>query len=68
MYNQEFTPNIIRPRKSGRMSCVGHVARAVEKRNACKVFVGKRDLEYIDVDGRIILKYTLRVLGGRGLY
>ena len=47
---------------------MGHVARAVEKRNACKIFVGKRDLEDIGVDGMIILKCTLRVLGGCGLY
>jgi hypothetical protein len=40
----------------------------MEKRNACKVFVGKRDLEDIGVDGRIILKCTLHVLGGCGLY
>jgi len=31
-------------------------------------FVGKRDVEDIEVDGRIILKCTLYMLGGCGLY
>ena len=45
-----------------------NVARAVEKRNACRVFVGKRDVEDKHVDWRIILKCTLYMLGGCGLY
>jgi hypothetical protein len=35
------SPSIIRMIKSRRMIWTGHVARMGEKRNACKIFVGK---------------------------
>jgi hypothetical protein len=35
------SPNIIRMIKSRRMRLAGHVARMGEKRNACRIVVGK---------------------------
>jgi hypothetical protein len=47
--------------KSRRMRWVGHIACIAEKRNVCKIVVGKpqtnRPLENLDAGGRIILKY-----------
>jgi hypothetical protein len=37
------SPSIIRVIKSRRMKWAGHVARMREKRNACKILVGKRE-------------------------
>jgi hypothetical protein len=36
-----FSPGIIRLIKSRRMSWAAHVARMGEKRNACRILVGK---------------------------
>jgi hypothetical protein len=46
LHNEELhslysSPSIIRMIKSGRMRLVGHIARMVEKRNACRIVVGK---------------------------
>jgi hypothetical protein len=46
LYNEELhnlysSPSIIRMIKSGRMSGAEHVARTGEKRNACRILVGK---------------------------
>jgi hypothetical protein len=46
MHNEELhdlysSPNIIRMITSRRMIWVGHVARVGEKRNACRILVGK---------------------------
>jgi hypothetical protein len=48
MHNEELQnlhslPNIIRTIRSKRMRWVGHVVRKMEKRNACKVLVGKQE-------------------------
>jgi hypothetical protein len=48
LHNEEFrdlysSPNIIRIIKSRRMRWAGHVARMVEKRNACRLLVGKQE-------------------------
>jgi hypothetical protein len=48
LYNREFhdtcfTPNIIRVMKSRRTNCAYHMARTVEKRNACRDFVVRRE-------------------------
>jgi transcription termination factor 2 len=37
------SPNIIGMIKSRRMKWAGHVARMVEKRNACRILVGKSE-------------------------
>jgi hypothetical protein len=49
LHNEELrdlysSPSIIRIIKSRRMRWVGHVARVGEKRNAYRLFVGKRPL------------------------
>jgi hypothetical protein len=53
-------PSIIRMIKSRRMRWAGHVARVGEKRNACRISVGKpegkRPLRRKDVSGWVILK------------
>jgi hypothetical protein len=46
LYNEELhnlysSPSIIRNIKSRRMRWAGHVARMEEKRNACRILVGK---------------------------
>jgi hypothetical protein len=46
LHNEELrnlysSPNIIRLMKSRRMRLEGHVTRNGEKRNACRIFVGK---------------------------
>jgi hypothetical protein len=54
------TPNIIRVIKSRRMRWAGHAARMGDRRGACRVLVGIHKegdhLEYLVVDGRVILK------------
>jgi hypothetical protein len=61
-------PNILRVVKSRRMRWAGHVARMGEDRGVYRVLVGKpegkRPLGGQDVDGRIILKWIFRKLGG----
>ena len=51
------------------MRCVEHVQRMGDRRVAYSILVkkieGKRHLEIVGVDGRIILKYTLKKRGGR---
>jgi hypothetical protein len=53
-------PNIIKIIKSRRTGCAANVACIGEKRNACRIFVGKpqgkRQLGRLDIAGRIILK------------
>jgi len=50
--------------KSRRMRWAGHVTRMGQMRNLCKIFVGesegKRPLENIDADGKIILNDSFR--------
>jgi hypothetical protein len=41
LHNLYSSPNIIRMMKSRRMRWAGHVARRGEKRNACRILVGK---------------------------
>jgi hypothetical protein len=41
LHNFHSSPNIIRMIKSRRMRWAGHLARIVEKRNACRILVGK---------------------------
>ena len=48
LHNEELndlysSPNIVRVIKSRRMRCVGHVARVGEKRDICRVLVGKSE-------------------------
>jgi hypothetical protein len=52
---------------SKRVRWKGTVERMVEKRNECKVLVGKeRDYQKdLDADGRIICKWILGKLDGR---
>jgi hypothetical protein len=60
LHNEELhdlcsSPSIIRIIKSRKMRCEGHVARMREKRNACRLVVGKSEernhQEDRDVDG-----------------
>jgi hypothetical protein len=59
------SPNIIRMVKSRRMRWMGHVAQIGDRSVAYRVLVGDlrdRDhLEDLDIDGRIILKWILKV-------
>jgi hypothetical protein len=41
LHNLYSSPHLIRMIKSRRMRWVGHVARMEEKRNACRILVGK---------------------------
>jgi hypothetical protein len=63
LYGLYASPNIIRAIKSRRMRWVGHVART-EKRGVYRVLVGKpegkRHLEDLDIDRRIILKLIFK--------
>jgi hypothetical protein len=43
LHNLYSSPSIIRMIKSRRMRWAGHVARMGEKRNACRILVGKRE-------------------------
>jgi len=57
------SPNIVRVIKSRRVRWAGHVARLGERRDVCKVLVGKREGKRpLDpgVDGSIILRWILR--------
>jgi len=58
------SPNVIGMNKSRRMRW-GHVARMVQMRNAYNILVGKlegkRPLEDVGLDGRIILEWILRI-------
>jgi hypothetical protein len=51
------------------MRLVGHEESLREKRNTYKVLVGKRDgkrpLEGTALDGRVILKWTIKKYAGR---
>jgi hypothetical protein len=69
LHNEELndlhsSPSIVRVMKSRRMCWAGHVARMGERKGVYRVFVreaeGKNYLEYIGVDGRIILKGILK--------
>ena len=66
LHNEELSdlycsPNIIQVIKTRRMKWVGHVARRMDRRGACKVLVGKpagkSHLEDQGLDGRIILRW-----------
>ena len=66
LHNEELRylyslPNIVRVVKSRRMRWAGHVACMGEGRGVQRVLVGKpegkRPLEHLDVDGRIILRW-----------
>jgi hypothetical protein len=54
--------------RSKRMRRVGHIERIVEKRNACRVVMGKpegdRPLKNVGVQRRIILKWILKEYNG----
>jgi hypothetical protein len=58
-------PCTVRAKKSRRMNCIGHVAH-MGKINAYRILVEnlkRRDsLEYVDVDGNIILKCILNTM------
>jgi hypothetical protein len=60
LHNLFSSPNVIRTIKSRNMWWAVHVARMGEKKNACRVFVGKpkerNHWEYLHIGGRIILK------------
>jgi hypothetical protein len=43
LHNLYFSPSIIRIIKSRRMSWAGHVARMGEKRNVCRLLVGRTE-------------------------
>jgi hypothetical protein len=52
--------------ESGGQKWAGHVACVGEKRNSCRIFVGKsegqRPVQDLGVDGRIILKSVLKYI------
>jgi hypothetical protein len=72
LHNEELNdlyslPNIVRVVKSRRMRCARHVARMGEDRGVYRVLVGKPERGYWGdqgVDGRIILRWIFRKLGG----
>jgi hypothetical protein len=45
LHNLYSSPSIIRIIKSRRVRWAGHVARMVEKRNACRILVGKPEMK-----------------------
>jgi hypothetical protein len=59
-----LSPTIIGIIRSMRMRWTGHVARMGEKRNSYRVLVGKSEgnspVGYIEVSGRMILKWILQ--------
>jgi hypothetical protein len=61
--NLYFSPSIMRMIKSRRMRWTGHVAGMGQKRNACRILVGKPEGERPagrpGLRGRIILKWIL---------
>jgi hypothetical protein len=70
LHNLYLSPDIIRQIKSRRMRWAGHVARVGEGRNVYRVLVGKPEgkslLEDQGIDGRMVLKWTLGRLAGKG--
>jgi hypothetical protein len=60
-----FSPNIIRMIKSRRMRWAGHVAQMGDRSGAYRVLVGDlRDRDHlkdVSINGRIILKWILKV-------
>jgi hypothetical protein len=64
-HNLYSSPTVIRMIKSRKMRCAGHVARIEEKRNACRILVGKpegkRPL------GRPRINMDLREIGWDGM-
>jgi hypothetical protein len=45
------------------MGWEGHVARMGQLRNCYRIFIGRDNLEDVDLDGRIILKYIFKKWG-----
>jgi hypothetical protein len=69
MHNEELhnfysSPHVIRMTKSRRMSLAGNVVRMGERRNACRVLVGKPSR----LGGRIILNILNSILEKLGCY
>jgi hypothetical protein len=73
LHNEELNdlyslPNIVRVVKSRRMRWARHVVRMGEERGVHRVLVGKPDgkrpLGDPDADGRIILRWIFKKLGG----
>jgi hypothetical protein len=76
LHNEELhrlysSPSIIRMIKSRRMRWAGHVARIVEKRNACSILVrkpeGKRPVERLRRNWVINIKTELKEIGWGGM-
>jgi hypothetical protein len=69
LYNLDASPNVIRMIKSRRMRWAGYLGRIGEMKNAYKILVGKTEgkshSKNLGVDGRIILAWILRKLGGK---
>jgi hypothetical protein len=51
LHNLYSLPSVIRMIKSRRMSWAGHIARMLEKRNACRILVGKTTRKTQEVCG-----------------
>jgi hypothetical protein len=66
LHNLYFRQIIIRMMKSRRIRWAGHVTRMSEKRNACRLFVGKPEGKR-RLGGRIILKVDLGEIGWGGM-
>ena len=69
LHNEELSdllrsPNVVRVIKSRRIRCTGHVAHMGEGRGVYRVLVGKpegkRHLEHLGEDARIMLRWILR--------
>jgi hypothetical protein len=58
------SPNVVWGNKSRRMRWTEHVACMGDRRSAYSFMVGrpdgKRELEYLELDGRVILKWILK--------
>jgi hypothetical protein len=65
---RNYFPSIIRIIKSRRMRLAGHIVQMGEKRNACRILVGKPEekghWEDQDVGGWTILKWILERYDG----